>query len=268
MNVRVVDDAVARVERALILACVAGMTVLVGADVAQRTFSRPIGKCAELLAWIGATSAPNATAGDALFEAVAVAIFVAAAHAARQVKAERQKAPSPRLLGSAALGLAIAAAVFGAVHALLWAFPSSVPGAQKFALGLMLWAGMLGASQATRERRHIVLDLVTKKLDADAVKPFALLSGLTAAIFCAFVAYLGAVQLAGEVHEWATHDNVGVYESLPIPTWISTLSIPASFALMAARFAVYAVRDFREGPPKLTSEGVDLDALERGVATE
>ena len=39
-----VDDLIARVERLLLLGALTMMTVLVGLDVAQSTFSRPVGR--------------------------------------------------------------------------------------------------------------------------------------------------------------------------------------------------------------------------------
>ncbi|OGQ26554.1 MAG: hypothetical protein A2138_19470 [Deltaproteobacteria bacterium RBG_16_71_12] len=187
-----------------------------------------------------------------------------AAHAARLVSAERAAAGPPAFLGSALRGALVFIGCAAAVELLLWAFPSSVPGAQRFALGLMLWAGMLGASVAARERRHIVLDAVVKKLDPGTKRPVALVSGLVTGAFCALVALLAGMQLAGEIHEWASNEGVGLYESLPIPTWIATLAIPTAFAIMGARFVGYAVRDFRFGPPAGGDggHGVDLEQLQ------
>ncbi|MCC7073279.1 MAG: TRAP transporter small permease subunit [Deltaproteobacteria bacterium] len=272
---RTLDEQINRVERLIILIAVAGMTLLVGADVVQRTFSRPVGKTEQLVAWLGEALAgplsPEARAalegpvGGAVFLVLAVIAFVFAAHAARLVTAERAGTAQPALLGSALRGLAVLAGCALAVKLLLWAFPSSVPGAQRFALGLMLWAGMLGASVATRERRHIVLDTVVKKLDADTKGPVALVSGLVTGAFCGVIALLSGMQLAGEIHEWATNEGVGLYESLPIPTWIATLAIPMAFTIMGARFVGYGIRDFRFGPPSGGDggHGVDLDELQQ-----
>lgn len=269
------DELVNRIERGLILVCVAGMTLLVGADVIQRTFSRPVGKTGQLVAWLGeklaGPLAPESRAllegavGNAVFGLLALALFVFAAHASRQVTADRTKAEPPRLLGSLVLGGGVLLAAALGVKLLLAAFPSSVPGAQKFALGLMLWAGMLGASVATRERRHIILDAVTKKLEGGDQRLFALLGGLATGAFCLFVTLLGGLQLAGEIREWATGEGVGLYESLPIPTWIATLAIPTSFLLMGVRFIAYGVRDFLHGPPAGGDggHGVDLEELKR-----
>lgn len=268
-----IDGVVNKVEKALILVCVAGMTLLVGADVVQRTFSRPVGKTASFIAWLGEQLAGPLTpegratlegpVADAVFVVLALLVIVAATQASRGVLAERAGKPPPRMLGSVARGTAVFVALAVAVKALLWAFPSSVPGAQKFALGLMLWAGMLGASVATKERRHIVVDAVTKKLDDDNKRLFALLGGLATGVFCACVTLLSGVQLAGEIHDWATNEGVGLYESLPIPTWIATLALPVSFAIMAARFVAYGIRDYLHGPPAGGDggHGVDLEEL-------
>lgn len=270
-----IDDVVNRVERALILVCVIGMTALVGADVIQRTFSRQVGKTEQFVTWIADKVAgplsPEARAsfegpiGGAVFAVFALIVLMLAAHAARGVTAERKGAPSPKFLGSVIAGALVFVGCAIGVKALLWLFPSSVPGAQKFALGLMLWAGMLGASVAAKERRHIVIDAVTKKLDAGDKRLFALLGGIASGVFCAFVGYLSGRQLAGEVHDWATNEGVGLYESLPIPVWISTLAIPTAFLLMAARFIGYGIRDFKYGPPAGGDggHGVDLEELQK-----
>lgn len=268
------DEQVNRVERLIILIAVAGMTLLVGADVVQRTFSRPVGKTEQLVAWLGDKLAGPLTAetrtllegpvGGAAFVLLALVAFVFAAHASRLVTAERKGAPPPAFLASALRGVSVLVGCAVVVKLLLWAFPSSVPGAQRFALGLMLWAGMLGASVAAKERRHIVIDAVVKKLDADTKRPIALISGVVTGAFCACIAVLAGMQLAGEIHDWASNEGVGLYESLPIPTWIATLAIPTAFIIMGARFVGYGIRDFRFGPPAGGDggHGVDLEELQ------
>lgn len=272
---KTVDDAVNRVERALILVCVIGMTLLVGADVIQRTFTRQVGKTEQLVTFladkIAGPLSPEARAsfegpiGGAVFVVFSLLVFILAAQAARGVTAERKGQPPPKFLGSIVAGALVFVGCAIAVKLLLWAFPSSVPGAQKFALGLMLWAGMLGAAVAAKERRHIVIDAVTKKLEGGDKRLFALLGGITSGLFCLFVAYLSGRQLAGEIHDWATNEGVGLYESLPIPVWISTLAIPTAFVIMSARFIGYGVRDFKYGPPSGGDggHGVDLEELQK-----
>lgn len=273
-----IDGVIARVERVLLLVALAMMTVLVGLDVTQRTFSRPVGRTESIVAaLVNAVGGPLDDAGRASAYTFGTVIFVVffafmfsfAAHTARIVVAERAGAPAPALGGSVVRGLLAFAGTAAAVKLLLVVFPSSVPGAQKFALGFMLWSGMLGASLATRQRRHIMLDPIVKKLEGADRHRFGLISGVVSAAFCAMIAVLGVMQLGGEIHEWSTGEGVGLYPALPIPMWIATLAIPATFAVMAFRFLRNGLHDLREGPPSThDAHGVDLEEVEKLAAAQ
>ena len=280
------DDVIASLERVLLLVGLGMMTLLVGLDVTQRTFSRPVGRTEAIMATlVNSVAGPLDDAGRAaahnvgtvFFVAIGALLFVFAAHTARGVMAERSGSGSPALAGSIGRGVTAFVAVGAFVKILLVIFPSSVPGAQKFALGFMLWSGMLGASLATRQRRHIVLDPIIKQLKGGDRRRFAFLSGLVSGFFCLGVFALGILQLNGEIREWAGGEGVGVYPALPIPMWVATLSIPATFAVMAFRFWKNAFHDLAHGPPTTAdAHSVDLDeveklavavAAEQGVAT-
>jgi TRAP-type C4-dicarboxylate transport system permease small subunit len=162
---QMLDDLIARVERLLLLGALTMMTLLVGLDVTQMTFSRPIGRTEALVAaLVEAVAGPLDDAGRASAQQAGSVFFVVffgfmfclAAHSARAIVAERSGGAAPAVGGSVARGLGAFIASAAAVKLLLVVFPSSVPGAQKFALGFMLWAGLLGASLATRERRHMI----------------------------------------------------------------------------------------------------------------
>jgi TRAP-type C4-dicarboxylate transport system permease small subunit len=259
-----VDDLIARIERALLLLSLSMMTLLIGADVTQRTFSRPIGRTEAVLLWLGErTTGPlSADAQATLTGPVGAFVFLALAALFFVAGARTAQGGQGTWATATAKGLGALAAVAAGVKLLLVLFPSSVPGAQKFALGFMLWSGMLGASLATKARRHIVLDPVVKKLTGDDRKRIAFAGGLVAAAACAFIAVLGAMQLGGEFHEWKVGDGVGVYPALPVPLWLATLAIPTTFATMAFRFAKNAAHDLRHGPPSTAdAHSVDLEAL-------
>lgn len=269
------DEGVYRVERVLLLISLAMMTVLVTLDVIQRSFSRPIGKTESMLLAILYGSTPTAdqiafvtsTLGPILFGVFSLVFFTLAAHSSRSIAAERAGpgAPKPGFGKSAGIGVGLLLGAYVFVKGLLFVFPSSVPGAQKFALGFMLWSGMLGASLATKTRRHIILDPIKKKLDDQTLKPFSLIGGIVTFVFCAFVAALGIKQVMDQIRDWASGDGVGVYDALPIPLWIATLAVPVTFGVMAARFLGQGIHDFRFGPPKggADAHGIDLDALEK-----
>ena len=266
------DDAVFQGERVLLLVSVSMMTVLVTLDVAQRTFSRPVGKTEELLLALlykAPTEAQRAfvtgTLGPFVFGLFSVGFLVLAAHGRRSMAAEKAGQPAPGWGPSALYGALTWVGVAAFIKALLWQFPSSIPGAQKFALGFMLWSGMLGASLATRERRHIVMDLVRKKWPKAQERPLTLLSALVSFGFCALLAVLGVMQWHEQYVDWSTGDGVGVYDALPIPLWIGTLSVPVTFSVMALRFLGLGVRDFLHGAPTggVDAHGIDLEALEK-----
>lgn len=267
-----IDALVAKGEKLLLLVSLGMMTILVGLDVAQRTFSRPVGRTESLVEGLmRAISGPLDEAavesahrlGGVVFVVVAVFFFVFGAHTARGVIAERANQPAPSVVSSAVRGVVVLVATAAFIKLVLVIFPSSVPGAQKFALGFMMWAGMLGASLATRERRHIVLDPIIKKLEGDDRRRFAGLSGLVTGLFCAFIATIGFMQLKGEIHDWATGEGVGLYPALPIPLWLGTLSIPVAFTVMTLRFWKNGAHDFKHGPPTPQEHGVDLEEVER-----
>ena len=266
-----VDDLVYRVERVLLLLSLTMMTILVTLDVIQRSFSRQVGKLESVLLAIlfpsptlEQTTFVVDVLGPLVFGAVALCFLVLAAHSSRSIAAERTKAVRPGFAKSFVVGVALFLGFTGFVKGLLFIFPSSVPGAQKFALGFMLWSGMLGASLATRTRRHIILDPIKKKLDAQTLKPFTLIGGVLTFVFCGFLTVLGVMQLTAQIREWASGDGVGVYDALPIPLWVSTLAVPVTFGVMALRFLGQGIHDFKWGPPKggADANGIDLEALE------
>lgn len=271
------DGAVYQVERVLLFISLAMMTVLVSIDVIQRTFSRPVGRTDSFILLLAGDRGPEFRDavvrlwGPLFFGALSLAFLVFAAHSARLNIAERANAPKPGLGRSAAVGVAtwVGAALF--IKGVLWLFPSSLPGAQKFALGFMLWAGLLGASLATHSRRHIVLDAVKKKLDPQIARPFALLSSLMTVLFTGYVGFLGVLQVKEQIHDWMSGPGIGVYESVPVPYWAVSLAIPVTFFVISARFLAQGIHDLLYGPPAQAgpdSHGVDLEALGREAAEE
>jgi TRAP-type C4-dicarboxylate transport system permease small subunit len=263
------DDAVLAVERILLLATLSLMTLLVSLDVVQRTFSRPVSKTATVI--LGFMSDPSAETRTLVIEKVGPWLFslgsllfvILAVHSSRSIKAERLKTAGPGFGLSAGVGLGVWVGLAAFVQGLLAVFPSSLPGAQKFSLGLMLWSGMLGASIATRQRRHIILDTVKKGLDEKTGRLFSLVGGVVTFLFCAMFTVLALTQLSDEFSLWRGGDGVGVFDALPIPKWVVTLALPVTFGTMALRFLGAGVRDFVWGPPTggVDAHGVDMEQL-------
>lgn len=268
------DRAVFAAERGVLLFSVVMMIALVFADVVQRTFSRPVGKTAQLILWVLGDVAQETearvgeTIGPLVFWALTVVIMVAATQSARNFALKRREgesrnAPFPP---SIPVGVALTLAIFGVIRLLLWAAPSGIPGAQKMALGFLVWSGFIGASLAVRARRHIFLDAVKKKLTPDVAPWFSAAGALLTSSFCFFLAYMGGKKAATEIAEWSASGGViHMYESVPIPTWTVTLAIPVTLAVLSARFLFAGLGELVFGAPLRAGadeHGIDFEALQ------
>ncbi len=118
---------------------------------------------------------------------------------------------------------------------------AGVPGAQKLALGALVWSAFLGASNAFRERRHIVLDFIVRKQNEDEAKRLRTLgAGLTFAVLLGLL-FLSFQQFWLELSEWWESDYImHTMEGLGLPmAWVSA-AIPFSLSLMLFRVVLYA----------------------------
>jgi C4-dicarboxylate transporter, DctM subunit len=118
--------------------------------------------------------------------------------------------------------------------------------ATKLALFLMIWVGFVGASVATKERKHLAIDVASRVLSPKGAKVAAFFSLVIAAGFC-FVLAGYAWDLVAESKEYGDREGV-----LPIPTWIIQTIIPFTLVVMGARFIENIFRD----PP-------DVEELEK-----
>ncbi len=130
------------------------------------------------------------------------------------------------------------------IRVLVFIFPAGIPGAQKFALGFMMWAAFLGGALATRKRSHISLNVLKSQISKKNIHFVNLLSNLLASSCCLYFAFLGFMQVNFEYVDWISAPGVGVFEALPIPLWVVTIAIPISLLLIAMRFLANGILDF------------------------
>lgn len=205
-----INNRVLGIEKTIIVVSLFGMSILVFTDVLQRTVAR-----------LQETQ-------YGLYVIAAVAFFVINLAVQRGLKVN-----VIRLLG---ISIAIWILAFIATYAIMRVFPMGVPSAQKFALGLMMWASFTGASVAAYEKRHLVLGALKGKVDERLQPYFQLIAGLVSGTFCFYLAYLAYLQLRFEIFDWQSADGVGVFEALPIPLWTVTLVMPLALTMMGFRF--------------------------------
>ena len=99
---------------------------------------------------------------------------------------------------------------------------------------IMLWAGLLGASLATRQRKHIAIDVLANPLPSSIQSKIRCISDLLSSLICTFLVYASIIYLNYEYQEHST-----TFWGLPV--WLVLSIFPLTFALMAFRFFVSAL---------------------------
>lgn len=128
------------------------------------------------------------------------------------------------------------------IQVVLRFFESGFPWAEELARYLMIWAGFLGASIATRQRRHLKIDILPRFLpdEGNAKATVMRLASLISAGFCVFLVVMGSRFMA---NAWTSKI---ASTSLKIPMWIVRLSIPLTLLIMACRFLGQAFGELQE----------------------
>jgi TRAP-type C4-dicarboxylate transport system permease small subunit len=99
----------------------------------------------------------------------------------------------------------------------------------------VLWVALLGAVAASRDQKHIAIDLARRLLPARLWHPLAVLVDLFTATVCGFVAY----------YSWTfVRDSRAFGDTLlgDWPAWVFQLILPLGFGLISYRYALSAIR--------------------------
>ncbi|MGD8961313.1 MAG: TRAP transporter small permease [Desulfobacterales bacterium] len=115
---------------------------------------------------------------------------------------------------------------------------------------LVLWVGFVGASLATREGKHITIEVFSRWLSDHGNRYLQAVSSLISALVCALLVFAGWTFVSNEA-------QMGGTTFLQIPLWIPQIIIPVAFAMMTLRFSL---RFFAEllmifNPAKHTKHG-------------
>lgn len=95
---------------------------------------------------------------------------------------------------------------------------------------LVLWVGLIGATLATKQERHITIDLISRWLPSRGKKMAAAVTNLFSCLVCLALCYAAAKFVINEY-------QMANKTLLDIPAWIPQVIIPLAFMLMAWRFA-------------------------------
>ena len=104
---------------------------------------------------------------------------------------------------------------------------------------LVLWIGFIGATLATKEGKHINIDLVSRWLPSLGKNIVTLITHLFSFFVCGGLSYAALKFIQNEV-------QMGNRTFLDIPAWVPELILPVTFILMTFRFGLRSFRNFSE----------------------
>ena len=96
---------------------------------------------------------------------------------------------------------------------------------------LVLWVGFVGATLATKEGRHINIDIVSRWLPSLGKHIVTLITHLFSFFVCCALTYAALKFIKNEV-------EMGNRTFLNIPAWVPEMILPITFGLMTFRFGL------------------------------
>lgn len=99
---------------------------------------------------------------------------------------------------------------------------------------IVLWVGLIGASLAVREKKHIAIDVLPMVLPKSWKTPIRIFTDLSAGIISAFLTYAAWTFVRFEMEAESVLFN-------DIPVWLFQTILPFSFWLISIRFLLAAL---------------------------
>jgi C4-dicarboxylate transporter DctQ subunit len=104
---------------------------------------------------------------------------------------------------------------------------------------LVLWVGFIGATLATKEEKHISIDLVSRWLSLRARYIAACIIHAFAFFVCGELFYAATKFISNEF-------QTGYRTFLGLPAWVPEMILPLTFILIAVRFVLRFCKDISE----------------------
>lgn len=99
---------------------------------------------------------------------------------------------------------------------------------------MVLWIGMLGAMYASRHRKHIRIDILSRYLPDKIKKPTWRVTEFISAIVCMIAAYYSLNFVLFEYED-------GLLAFASVPVWLCETIIPLAFLIMSLRYFYFAL---------------------------
>ncbi len=98
---------------------------------------------------------------------------------------------------------------------------------------LVLWVGMIGAVVATRERRHIAIDVLTRYLSEKSRQYVDVIINIFVSVVCGLLATHSMRMLLVDYEE-------GSIAFSNVPTWLLESILPIAFGIITLRYLMFS----------------------------
>jgi TRAP-type C4-dicarboxylate transport system permease small subunit len=114
-------------------------------------------------------------------------------------------------------------------------FATGISWADPLVRNLVLWVGFVGAAIATREGKHITIDVLPHWVPQQVKAIIGVIIQLFAAFICGLLTFASVKFVRNEA-------LMGSITFLGIPAWVPQLILPITFGIMALRFFLLALK--------------------------
>ncbi len=104
---------------------------------------------------------------------------------------------------------------------------------------LVVWVGFVGAAVATKEGKHITIDVLSRWITGKGKNAIQVISNLSSAFICWILAWAGIKFIWFEA-------EMGGTTFFDLPIWIPELIIPITFGLMTLRYILRLINVFTD----------------------
>ena len=115
-------------------------------------------------------------------------------------------------------------------------FATGITWADPLVRNLVLWVGFVGAAIATREGRHITIDVLPHWVPQQGKAIIEVIVQSFAAFICGLLTFAAVKFVRNEA-------LMGSITFLGIPAWVPQLILPITFGIMALRFCLLALKE-------------------------
>jgi TRAP-type C4-dicarboxylate transport system permease small subunit len=131
-------------------------------------------------------------------------------------------------------------------------FDTGMPWGDSLVRYLVLWVGFIGAALAVKENKHIRIDVFSRWLPVKGQALNRTVIALFSCLLCILLTYSACKFIRIEI-------LMGERTFGRLPVWLLALVLPATFAIMALRYALRALRQLRWNPSDTDKPEPDED---------